>query len=154
MGLVNEEGYPHVGKLDFVDNRLNPQTGAVRMRATFDNRAGVFVPGLAARIVMATSAPYTAVMVPERAIGTDQARKFVVVVAADGQPQFRPVQLGTLDGDMRVVTSGSLKAGENVVVDGLQRIMPGVPVAPQVLKVDDRGMPIPQGPPAAAAPKG
>lgn len=154
MGLVNEEGYPHVGKLDFVDNRLNPQTGAVRMRAAFDNRAGQFVPGLAARIVMATSAPYTAVMVPERAIGTDQTRKFVVVVGADGQPQFRPVQLGALDGDMRVIASGPIKPGENVVVDGLQRIIPGVPVAPQVLKVDDRGMPIPQGPPAAPAAKG
>jgi len=154
MGLVNEEGYPHVGKLDCVDNRLNPQTGAVRMRAAFDNRAGLFVPGLAARIVMATSAPYTAVMVPERAIGTDQTRKFVVVVGADGQPQFRPVQLGALDGDMRVIASGPIKPGENVVVDGLQRIIPGVPVAPQVLKVDDRGMPIPQGPPAAAATKG
>jgi len=154
MGLVNEEGYPHTGKLDFVDNRLNPQTGAVRMRATFDNRSGLFVPGLAARIVMATSAPYTAVMVPERAIGTDQTRKFVVVVGADGKPQFRPVQLGALDGDMRVVAGGTVKAGENVVVDGLQRIIPGVPVTPQVLKVDDRGMPVPQVPPAAAAPKG
>jgi len=91
--------------------------------------------------------------VPERAIGTDQTRKFVVVVAADGKPQFRPVQLGALDGDMRVVTGGAVKAGENVVVDGLQRIIPGVPVTPQVLKVDDRGMPVPQGPPAAAAPK-
>ena len=152
MGLVNEEGYPHVGKLDFVDNRLNPQTGAVRMRAAFDNRAGQFVPGLMARVVMATSTPYTAVMVPERAIGTDQTRKFVVVVGADAQPQFRPVQLGALDGDMRVIAAGSVKPGENVVVDGLQRIIPGVPVAPQVLKVDERGVPIPaapSGPPAA-----
>ena len=152
MGLVNEEGYPHVGKLDFVDNRLNPQTGAVRMRAAFDNRAGQFVPGLMARVVMATSTPYTALMVPERAIGTDQTRKFVVVVGADAQPQFRPVQLGALDGDMRVIAAGSVKPGENVVVDGLQRIIPGVPVAPQVLKVDERGVPIPaapSGPPAA-----
>ena len=153
MGLANEEGYPHTGKLDFVDNRLNPQTGAVRMRANFDNSRGQFVPGLAVRIVMATSAAYSAVLVPERAIGTDQARKFVVVVGADGQPQFRPVQLGALQGGMRVIGGGAVKPGENVVVDGLQRIIPGVPVAPQVLKVDENGIPIPPAPPAADAKK-
>ena len=151
MGLADEEGYPHTGKLDFVDNRLNPQTGAVRMRANFDNSRGQFVPGLAVRIVMATSAAYSAVLVPERAIGTDQARKFVVVVGADGQPQFRPVQLGALQGGMRVIGGGAVKPGENVVVDGLQRIIPGVPVAPQVLKVDENGIPIPPAPPAPAA---
>jgi multidrug efflux system membrane fusion protein len=153
MGLANEEGHPHSGKLDFIDNRLNPQTGAIRLRASFDNAKGQFVPGMAVRIVMATSAPYTALMVPERAIGTDQTRKFVVVVGADGQPQFRPVQLGALDGGMRVVGGGLLKPGENVVVDGLQRIIPGVPVSPQVLKVDDKGLPLPAGAPAAAEKK-
>lgn len=153
MALANEQGYPHVGKLDFIDNRLNAQTGAIRMRATFDNAKGQFVPGLAARLVMGTSAPYSAVLVPERAIGTDQTKKFVVVVGADGQPQFRDVQLGTLRDGMRVVGGGKLKAGENVVVDGLQRIIPGVPVAPQVLKVDDQGMPIPPAPPAPAEKK-
>ena len=152
MALANEEGYPHVGKLDFVDNRLNAQTGAIRLRASFDNTKGQFVPGLAARLVMATSAPYSAVLVPERAIGTDQSKKFVVVVGANGQPQFRDVQLGALQDGMRVVGGGKLKAGENVVVDGLQRIIPGVPVAPQVLKVDDKGMPLPPPPPAAPPP--
>ncbi len=159
MGLSNEDGYPHAGKVDFVDNKLNAQTGAIRMRASFDNAKGQFVPGLAVRLVMATSAPYSAVMVPERAIGTDQTKKFVVVVGAGGQPQFRDVQLGALQDGMRVVGGGKLKAGENVVVDGLQRIIPGVPVAPQVLKVDDKGMPIvppPQpkgGPPPEKADK-
>lgn len=148
MGLANEAGFPHVGKLDFIDNRLNAQTGAIRMRASFDNGKGQFVPGLAARLTMATSQSYPAVMVPERAIGTDQNKKFVVVVGADGQPQFRDVQLGALQGGMRVVGGDKLKAGEHVVVEGLQRIIPGVPVAPQVLKVDDKGMPIP-APPAA-----
>jgi multidrug efflux system membrane fusion protein len=156
MALSNEggaQGYPHVGKVDFFDNRLNPQTGAIRMRATFDNSKGQFLPGLAVRLVMATTAPYAAVMVPERAIGTDQNKKFVVVVGADGQPQFRDVQLGALQDGMRVVGGGQLKAGENVVVDGLQRIIPGVPVAPQVLKVDERGMPLPPAPPAPPAAK-
>ncbi len=153
MALANETGYPHTGKVDFIDNRLDAQTGAIRMRASFDNSAGQFVPGLAVRLVMATSAPYSALMVPERAIGTDQNKKFVVVVGPDGQPQFRDVQLGTLQQGMRVVGGGKLKAGENVVVDGLQRIIPGVPVAPQVLKVDEQGMPIvPQPQPPGAPP--
>jgi len=142
MGLSNEDGYPHTGKLDFVDNRLDPRTGAVRMRASFNNAKGQFVPGLAVRLRMATSADYAAMMVPERAIGTDQTKKFVVVVGANGQPQFRDVRLGAQFGGMRVVESAQLKAGENIVVDGLQRIIPGVPVAPQVLKVDEQGMPV------------
>jgi len=154
MGLVNEAGYPHAGKVDFIDNRLNAQTGAIRMRASFDNAKGQFVPGLAARLTMVTTAPYSAVMVPERAIGTDQDKKFVVVVGADGRPQFRDVQPGALQGGMRVVGGGKVQPGEHVVVDGLQRIIPGMPVAPQVLKVDDRGMPLPPAPaaPPAAAP--
>lgn len=153
MGLANESGYPHQGTLDFVDNRLNPQTGAIRLRASFDNRDGRFVPGLAARLTMTTSAPYQATLVPERAIGTDQNRKTVVVVGADGQPQFRVVQLGPLQDGMRVVLGDTVKPGENVVVEGLQRIMPGVPVQPQVLKVDEKGMPVFPPPASAAAPQ-
>jgi membrane fusion protein, multidrug efflux system len=142
LGLANESGYPHQGKVDFVDNRLNPQTGAIRMRAVFDNAKGQFTPGLAARMVLSTSTPYSAVLVPERAIGTDQTKKTVIVVGANGQPQFREVKLGPLLGGMRVVTNGSVKPGETVIVDGLQRVIPGMPVAPTVLKVDEAGMPI------------
>lgn len=157
MGLANETGFPHEGKVDFVDNRLNPQTGAVRMRAAFDNSKGQFTPGLAAKLMMSTSMPYTAVMVPESAIGTDQTKKFVYVVGADGQPQFREIKLGALLDGMRVVIGGSVKPGDNVIVDGLQRVIPGMPVAPQVLKVTDQGLPIfpppqqgaPGAPPAA-----
>jgi RND family efflux transporter MFP subunit len=159
MGLSSEQGYPHEGTLDFIDNRLNPQTGAIRMRASFDNAKGLFTPGLAIKLTMPVSSAYNATLVPERAIGTDQSKKVVVVVGADGQPQFREVKLGVLQDGMRVVTAtnggSGIKAGENVVVDGLQRIIPGMPVAPQVLKVDDKGHPIfpaPQAP--GAAPKG
>ena len=152
LGLANEAGYPHEGKLDFVDNRLNPQTGAIRLRASFDNRDGRFVPGLSARISMGTSAAYTATLVPERAVGTDQDRKVVVVVGSDGQPQFRVVRLGALQDGMRVVQGDGVKPGEHVVVEGLQRIMPGMPVKPQLLQVDARGLPIfpAAGQPAAA----
>lgn len=155
MGLANETDHPHVGQLDFVDNRLNPQTGAIRMRASFDNSKGLFTPGLAARLRMESPAAYDAVLVPDRAIGTDQSKKFVFVVAADGKPQFREIKPGALFDGMRVV-QGNLKAGENVVVDGLQRIQPGMTVAPQVLKVDDKGMPIvpPLPGPGGSAPKG
>jgi multidrug efflux system membrane fusion protein len=151
MALANEQGYPHEGRLDFVDNRVNAQTGAIRLRASFDNGKGQFTPGLAARLLLEDPTPYSAVLVPERAIGTDQTKKFVYVVGGDGQAQQREVKLGTLRDGMRVVR-GAVKAGENVVVDGLQRVMPGVPVQPQVLKVDDKGMPIfppPPGPPGA-----
>ena len=151
LGLANEQGYPHEGALDFIDNRLNPQTGAIRLRASFDNAKGQFTPGLAARLMMESPVSQNAVLVAERAIGTDQNKKFVYVVGRDGQPQFREVKLGALVDGMRIV-QGGVKPGENVVVDGLQRIMPGTPVAPQVLKVDDKGMPI--FPPAPAAPAG
>jgi RND family efflux transporter MFP subunit len=153
MALANEQGFPHDGKLDFVDNRLNAQTGAIRLRASFDNSKGQFTPGLAAKLRMEDPTPYDAVLVPDRAIGTDQTKKFVYVVGAAGPPQFREVKLGSLHGGMRVIR-GNVKAGENVVVDGLQRIIPGVPVAAQVLKVDAEGMPIfppPPGPPGAPA---
>jgi RND family efflux transporter MFP subunit len=154
MALSNEAGFPHEGKVDFVDNRLNPQTGAVRMRAAFDNSKGQFTPGLAARLMMSTSLPYAAVMVPEAAIGTDQTKKFVYVVGADGQPQFREIKPGALLDGMRVVLGGSVKPGDNVIVEGLQRVIPGMPVSPQVLKVTDQGLPIfppppPQGKPGA-----
>ena len=153
MGLANETAYPHTSQLDFVDNRLNPQTGAIRLRASFDNTKGQFTPGLAARLRMQSPLAYDAVMVPERAIGTDQTKKFVYVVAADGKPQFREVKPGALFAGMRVV-QGGVKPGENVVVDGLQRVMPGVAVTPQVLKVDADGMPIfpPPPRPSASAP--
>ena len=148
MALLDEQGFPHEGEVDFVDNRLNPQTGAIRMRATFDNAAGRFTPGLTARLRMESAAAHDAVLVPERSIGTDQTKKFVYVVEADGKPQFREVHLGALADGMRVV-QGSVKGGEHVVVDGLQRIQPGMTVAPQLLQVDARGMPI--FPPIAGA---
>ena len=153
MGLASETGHPHEGRVDFVDNRLNAQTGAIRMRASFDNGKGQFTPGLAAKLTMGTSAPYAALMVPDRAIGTDQTKKFVYVVGADGRPQFREVQLGALQGGMRVIAGGSVKPGENVIVEGLQRVIPGMPVSPQVLKVDANGMPVPVAAAASGAPR-
>ena len=153
MALADETGFPHEGRIDFVDNQLNPQTGSIRMRGVFDNARGEFTPGLFARLQLAGGAPYPAVMTPERAVGTDQSRKLVFVIGEGNVAQAREVQLGTLIEGMRVVTSG-LKAGELVVVDGLQRVRPGAPVQPITVPTDERGMPLPAppagGPPGAA----
>ncbi|KQY85367.1 efflux RND transporter periplasmic adaptor subunit [Pelomonas sp. Root1444] len=151
MGLSNEQGFPHTGKLDFVDNRLNPATASIRARAVFDNKAGQFTPGLYARVKLGGGSSYQGVLVPDRAITTDQTRKIVLVVGPNNIVQPRPVTPGALIDGMRVVDG--IKGGELVIVDGLLRAMPGAPVTPQVLKVDDKGMPIPaapQGQPGAA----
>ncbi len=148
MGLADEAGYPHAGTIDFVDNRLNPATGALRARAVFDNKDRRFVPGLFARVRVSAGLLPGAVLTPERAIGTDQNKRFVFVVGADKTAQFREVKPGVLLDGMRVITSG-LKAGEQVVVNGLQRVRPGAPLAPELLPVDANGMPVekPAAPP-------
>ena len=148
MGLSNEQGFPHTGKLDFVDNRLNPATASIRARAVFDNKGGQFTPGLYARVKIGGGATYPGVVVPDRAITTDQTHKIVLIVGANNIVQPRPVTPGALIDGMRVVDG--VKAGELVIVDGLLRAFPGAPVTPQVLKVDDKGMPIPAAPPGAA----
>jgi RND family efflux transporter MFP subunit len=147
MGLADEEGYPHKGQMDFVDNRLNPQTGAMRGRAVFDNAERRFTPGLFARLKLVGSGSYTAVLTPDRAVGTDQSKKFVLVIGEGNAAQFREVKLGALIDGMRVIREG-LKAGDLVVVDGLQRVRPGMPVTPEKLEVDSKGMPVPKPEPA------
>jgi len=133
MGLANETGYPHEGRLDFVDNRLDPASSSVRMRAVLDNRNGVLTPGLFARVQMgAESAGGEAILINEAAVGTDQDRKYVVVIDAANKAEYRVVQLGPLVDGLRVARSG-LKPGERIVVNGLQRVRPGAPVAPQLV---------------------
>lgn len=146
MGLSDEDGYPHQGRMDFVDNRLNPATGSMRVRAVFDNANAQFTPGLSARIKLVGSAAHQATLVPERAISTDQTRKIVMVVGANNVVEPREVKTAALLDGMRVVTG--VKAGEKIIVDGLQRAIPGAPVTPQEVKIDEKGMPVA----AAAAP--
>lgn len=148
MGLADETGLPHTGKLDFIDNRLNSQTGAIRMRAVFDNAKGEFAPGLFARIQLTAATARNLVMTPDRAIGTDQNKKFVFVMGANNTAEQREVQPGPLVGAMRAIESG-LKAGDLVVIDGLQRVHPGLPLSPQKLELDEQGMPLPAAAPAA-----
>jgi RND family efflux transporter MFP subunit len=155
MGLSNEEGFPHQGKMDFVDNRLNPATGSIRGRAVFENKDELFTPGLFARLKLVGSGSYKATLVPDRAISTDQTRKVVMVVGANSIVEPREVKPGVAIDGMRVVSG--VKAGENIIVDGLQRAFPGAPVTAQVLKVDEKGMPVfpppQQGAPGAPAQK-
>lgn len=130
MGLTGEHGYPHQGRLASIDNRLDVASGTIRVRAVFDNADGALVPGLYARIRLGGGAPHSAVLIDERAVGTDQQKRFVVVVDPHDKTAYREVQLGASEGDLRVVKSG-LRAGERIVVNGLQRIRPGDPVTPQ-----------------------
>jgi len=151
MGLSNEEGFPHQGSMDFVDNRLNPATGSMRGRAVFDNANAQLTPGLSARIKLIGSGSYEATLVPDRAISTDQTRKVVMVVGTNNVVESREVKTAALIDGMRVVSG--VKPGEHIIVDGLQRAFPGAPVTPQLLKVDEKGMPVPGAPPAPPPPK-
>lgn len=139
IGLANETGFPHEGKLEFVDNQLDTKTGAVRMRAVFENTDNKLVPGLFARVQLeagnGTADATKAILINDGAIGTDQSRKFVFVVGADNKAESRQVTLGPLVDGMRVVRDG-LKPGEKIVVNGLQRVRPGAPLAPQIVAMN------------------
>lgn len=132
VGLAGEEGFPHEGKLEFVDNQLDSRTGSVRMRATFDNKDRGMAPGLFARVQIGGGAPKNALLITDRAVGTDQSRKFVFVVDKDGKAEYRAVTLGPVVDGLRVVRSG-LKPGEKIVVNGLQRVRPGAPITAQTV---------------------
>lgn len=129
IGLPDERGFPHRGTIDFSDNRLDAGTGTLRMRAIVDNTSGLFAAGLFGRVRVAGSRPYAAVLVPDEALGTDQAIRFALVVAEDGTVQRRVVTLGPIVSGLRVVRTG-ITRDDWVVVKGLQRARPGQKVAP------------------------
>ena len=130
LGLIDEDGqFPHKGYVDFVDNTVNPETGTIRARAVFSNKDRLFTPGLFARLKLEGSGQYRATLVVDRAVGTDQDKKYVLVLKPDSTVDYRSVQLGRLVDGLRVVTSG-LKQGDEVVINGLQRVRPGMKVTP------------------------
>ncbi len=137
LGLANEEGYPHTGSMVFVDNQIDPRTGTIRARAAFSNKDGYFTPGLFARVKLLGHNTYPAVLVDDRAIGTDQSQKFVYVVDTDSRIAYRNVKIGRLTDGLRIVHEG-LAPGERVVVNGLQRVHPGVVVKPELIAMDAR----------------
>jgi RND family efflux transporter MFP subunit len=137
VGLANEPGYPHDGVMVFVDNELDPTTGTIRGRARLDNHDRAFTPGLFARVKLMGSNQYNALLINDSSVGTDQTVRYVLVVGADNKVQYRPVKLGPIIDGLRVVTDG-LKAGETIVVSGLQRVRPGSPVTPAKVAMGER----------------
>jgi len=128
IGLANEEGYPHAGTVDFLDNQIDRSTGTIRARARFDNRDGVFTPGLFARVQVLGSGERRTVLIDDKAVLTDQDRKYVYVVDAQGLAQRRDVRLGRQADGLRIVENG-LAEGDKVIVSGLQKVFfPGMPV--------------------------
>lgn len=145
LKLIDDKGWPYKGKMDFLNNVVDRETGTIRGRAVFDNKSELFRPGMFARVRLPASAPYQALTVPDTAIGSEQTQKFVYVVGPENTVQIRPVTLGPLDGTRRVVKSG-LTADDVVVVNGLMRVRPGIKVTPQEEK--------PPAPADAKAPSG
>jgi RND family efflux transporter MFP subunit len=137
VGLANEQGTPHEGKMVFVDNALDAQTGTIRARALLDNKERRFTPGLFARVKLVGSGKYDALLINDSAIGTDQNVRYVFAVGADNKVEYRAVKLGPVVDGLRVVREG-LKEGELIVVNGLQRVRPGVVVAPQRVAMGTR----------------
>ena len=123
------------GKLQLIDNSVDPASGTIRVRAIFGNADGTLIPGQFARLSMGEAKTESAVLVNERAIGTDQNKKFVIVVKPDNTAEYREITLGAKSDGLRIVTNG-LKAKERVVVNGLQRIRPGALVAPEVVSME------------------
>jgi RND family efflux transporter MFP subunit len=144
LGLSNEEGFPHAGKINFADNRVDADTGTWRLRGRFDNPdlspdtspdhvpEYALSPGLFVRVRLPMGNPYRAVLVAEAALGTDQGQKFLYVIDEAGSAERRDVKVGQLDHGLRVISAG-LKEGERVVVNGLQRVRNGIKVAPSAV---------------------
>jgi RND family efflux transporter MFP subunit len=127
LGLVNEEGFGHRGRLDFFDNQVNPQTGTIRLRAIFDNQDRSLVPGMFARVRVPAGPPEKTLLVPEVAVGSDQGYKYVYVVNEQTNVETRLITTGRAHGTMRAVSKG-LTPDDRVVVNGLVMLRPGIKV--------------------------
>ena len=155
IALPDEKGFPHKGVVDFVDNRLDQATGTLRGRALVDNKSGVFSPGMFARVRVAATAAYQAMLLPDEAIGTDQTNKFVLTVNDEGTVGRKIVTLGPMIDGLRVIRSG-LASADTVIIKGLQRARPGGKVTAKLeqIKVSEAAMtPAPAATDAPAASK-
>jgi RND family efflux transporter MFP subunit len=132
LGLIDEEGFPHSGTVNFADNRVDADTGTWRLRGRFDNKDNALAPGLFVRVRMPIGEPFQATLIAEEALGTDQGQKFVYVVDEEGRVEYRRIKVGRLQGGLRVVIDG-LALGEKVVVSGLQRVRQGAEVKAEVV---------------------
>ncbi len=134
MRLANEQDYQHWGKLDFVDNQVNTQTGTLRVRAVFNNQDGALLPGLFAHLKLAGGNTEQGILIAEKAIGTDLNNKYVLTVDEQNKVQYRAITLGDKVGELRVIKQG-LKSGERIVVNGLQRVRSGVLIKPELINM-------------------
>jgi RND family efflux transporter MFP subunit len=132
IGLANEEGHPHRGTINFVENQVNPRTGTIRARGVFPNREQTLLPGLFSRVRVPIGRPHKALLVSERALDADQGQKILYVVNEKNEVVSRPVRLGMLHDGLREITDG-LRPGERVVVKGLQQVSPGNIVEPKLV---------------------
>jgi RND family efflux transporter MFP subunit len=132
LGLGNEEGYPHRGTVNFVENQVNPKTGTIRLRGVFPNKDQVLLAGFFGRVRTPVGRPHPALLVSDRALDTDQGQKVVYVVSDRNEVVARPVRVGALHDGLREVTDG-LKSGERVIVGGLQQVRPGATVEPKLV---------------------
>jgi RND family efflux transporter MFP subunit len=129
LGLMTEAGFPHEGRIDYIAPALDPSTGTIQIRARFDNAQRLLLPGLFVRLRVPISLPYQALTVVERALGSDQGLRYLLVVNAQNVVEYRPVQVGPLEGALRVITAG-VQADDWVIVNGIQRVRPGSTVKP------------------------
>jgi multidrug efflux system membrane fusion protein len=136
MRLANEDDYMHWGKIDFIDNQVNANTGTLRVRAVFDNEEGRLIPGLFAHLKLAGDTRDEGILIKEKAIGTDLNNKYVLTVNDDNKAQYRPVTLGDKVGSLRIIKQG-LSANDTIIVDGLQRVRPGVSVQKNEVPMGD-----------------
>lgn len=127
MGLVGEQGYPHQGMLDFIDNQVDARSSTIHARAVFDNKDGHFTPGLFARIKLVANDSYDAILIDERAVGNDLGKKYVLVLKPAQTLEYRPVTLGARIDGLRVVEVG-LQPADIIVVNGLQHVAAGAKV--------------------------
>jgi RND family efflux transporter MFP subunit len=149
--LQDEADYVHAGKLDFVDNRIDTGAGTIRARAIVPNPDNFLKPGMFGHMRLAGTGAYHALLIPDTAVVTDAARRVVYVVGGDGTVAAKPVQLGPLIGNLRVVRSG-LNANDRVVIDGVQRARPGQKVQPTPGRIQASGGPEPASIPALSPP--
>jgi RND family efflux transporter MFP subunit len=138
LGLADEEGFPHQGVVDFADNQLDVNTGTLRMRGVFSNPKQILSPGRFVRVRLPIGTPHRAMLVAEQALDRDQGQKYLYVVNDQNEVEYHRIKVGRLYGGLREVTEG-LKPGERVIVNGLQRVRPGVTVEPELVT-----MPVPQ----------
>jgi RND family efflux transporter MFP subunit len=145
LGLANEDGFPHRGTINFVDNQVNPKTGTLRLRGVFVNKDEALSPGYFARVRVPIGFPHRALLVSDRALDTDQGHKVVYVVDRDNKVVSRPVRLGALHDGLREITDG-VKPGERVIVNGLQQVRPGLTVEPNLIDMPASEARRPSGP--------